>query len=125
MSSEDFPALPGTTPSGSGGVNNEAGAQAQAQNASQTLDPSSSEPRLNNQTGEAPQKRGIVTSPEGNEGKNNIENCITFYYFHIIYKFVFALPCNCTGLILILFTGKVTNIPASMVNVSNLLSLLF
>jgi CCR4-NOT transcription complex subunit 2 len=62
MSSEDFPALPGTTPTGLVGNNNEAGAQAQT--TSTSLD-GSSETRLNNQVGETPQKRGIITSPDG------------------------------------------------------------
>jgi len=77
MSSEDFPALPGTTPTGPVGTSNDLGAQSQVPSGSQPMDSSTpSEPRLHNQPGEVPLKRGIVTSPE----------------------------------------GKVTNIPASMVN---------
>lgn len=70
MSSEDFPALPGTAPTGAGGASNDPGAQVQAPNASQPIDPSSSEPRINNQTVDSLQKRGIVTSPDGNIHNN-------------------------------------------------------
>lgn len=67
MSSEDFPALPGTAPtSGAGGSSGGEGAQSQqTSNQSQSAENSSSDSRVNNQTGDGSHKKGIITSPDG------------------------------------------------------------
>lgn len=66
MSSEDFPALPGTTSAAPAGSSNDTGSQAQPTSTSQPMESSSSDAsRVNNQSGDTQQKRGIVTSPDG------------------------------------------------------------
>lgn len=103
MSSEDFPALPGTQnregPSPGGSVSGD-------KNISVGLGPEIGQDVLQANRGPGPEKsqaskRGIQTSPDGNDRINECKTAITVFVFNFVTT--------------ISYTGKVTNIPASMV----------